>query len=253
MEQTTSEALDGTVNTSNSNLNGGLDNVSDSNNMSPNGDELSSYHLDKKAKVTHARISSFEASSNNTSSADSDMMNSSMCSSDFEAAKILQSLQSSMCPEEASVGRQISTPPNEHFPKMLDGISEYGTSVDDSPSPPASVAFHARYRNSDPSLMTLHIFTGQMNGNKPVYVPVYKRSDSGKLLKLLKNWSGRWEYIEPENWEEEEEEAEELEIFEKPKAEVVLQSSALKKTVGRRTLADFGLPETKKTGGWGWL
>ena len=251
MEETTSEALDGTVNTSNGNLNGGLDNVSDSKNMSPNGNELGSYHLDKKAKVTHERISSFEASSNNTSSADSDMMNSSTCSSDCEAAKILPSLQSSMCSEEGSVGRQFSTPPNEYFSKMLDDISEYGTSEDESPSPSASVAFHARYRKSGPSLMTLHIFTGQMNGNKPVYVPVYKRSDSGKLLKLLKDWSGRWEYVEPEKWEEEE--AEELKVFEKPKAEVVLQSSAPKKAVGRRTLADFGLPETKQTGGWGWL
>lgn len=92
------------------------------------------------------------------------------------------------------------------------------------------------------------MFTGAINGKRPIYVPVYKRNDDGKLLKLVKSRSGYWEYTELKELTEGET-AEGLKISKEPKAEVVLQSSESKKAAGHRTLADLILPETKPKGG----
>ncbi len=196
MEQTLSEPLDGTGNISKDNLDGDLDNASDSTNTSTHGDELGSYHLDKKAKVIHAPTSSLEASPNNTNT---DMMNSSISSDDAEGAQYLQFLQASMRPKEDSVGNQNTTPRQERLSDLLHDISDCETPDDESPSSPAAAASYARYRKSSADLMTLHIFSGKMNGNRPEYIPVYTREDSGQLLKLLQDSSGRWRYLEPEN------------------------------------------------------
>ena len=199
MEQTLSEPLDWTVNTSNDNLDGGLENALDPNNTLTHSNELGSYHLDKKAKVTHAPTSSLEASSNDTNSVDSDIMNTSIFSNDAEAAESSQSLQARMGPEEDSVGHQTinqtNNPPKKCFSETVHGTSDHGTTDDGPPSPPA------RYRKSSADLMTLHMFAGRMNGNRPAYVPVYKRDGSGMLLKLLRDRSGQWGYLEPEKCE----------------------------------------------------
>lgn len=288
--------------------------------MSANSDKPRLYHLDKKAKVRHAPVLSFDTHSNNTNSVDSNMTNSSIYSKDSEAADILQSSQSSMSSkkhspeslqfsqssifpeihpaetlqspqssmsskkhsaeilqssqssifpekdqaemlqspqssmtsETYSAGRQPTTTPNEYSAKILADSSDYWPSEDESPGPPDSGTFHAPFRNSGPDLMTLHIFTGKMNGEKPIYVPVYTRNDRGKLFKLVQLESGDWKYLEMKMVTEDEE-AGGLNLF---KIEVVLQSSKPKKPKkagSRRTLADFGLPETKPQGGWGWL
>ena len=301
MEEKTSKALNGTMEISKGDTNDGL-NIATKvrKNVLANNDEPGLYHLDKKVKVRHAPILSLDTHSNNTNSADLDMMNSSIYSTHSKAAeisqysqssmspekhsakilqssqssmspekhsakisqssqssmspekhsaKILQSSQSSMSPEKYSAGRQLTTRPTEYFNNTLQDISDSGTSEDESPNPPVSETFHARYRKSGSDLMTLHMFTGKMNGKKPKYEPVYIRNDCGKLLKLVPIPSGHWQYLELKKLTEEEE-AEGLELF---KAEVVLQSSEPKKARGRRTLADFGLPETKSRGGWGWL
>ena len=198
MEQTSSEPLDWTGNTSKDNLDGGLDNASDSTNTSTHWDELGSYHLDKKAKVTHAPTSSLEASPSDTNSVNSDMMNSSIISDDAKAGESLQPLQARMSPKEDSVGNQTTTPPKERLSDLLHGMSDCGTPDNEPPSPPAKAASYAKYRKSSADLMTLHIFTGKMKGNRPEYIPVYKRDDSGQLLKLLQDLSGRWRYLEPE-------------------------------------------------------
>ncbi|KAL9134749.1 MAG: hypothetical protein Q9175_004072 [Cornicularia normoerica] len=253
MEETMSEAPDGTINTSECDLNRGLNEL-DPNNTPTDGDQPGFEHLHKKAEVTHPLISYFEKSSNgsNSNSADSDISNSSSCSNESNTAKILQSSRSCMCPEELSAGRQTTTVPREYSGKMVQENSIYETSDEESPSPPASEIFPARYRQTGPDLMTLHMFTGEMNGKRPIYVPVYKRDNGGKLLKLMKSWSGRWGYMEPKELMGEEVD-EGMKILEEPEAEVVMQSSEPKKAVGRRTLADFGLPETNPNGGWGWL
>ncbi|CAF9918186.1 MAG: hypothetical protein ALECFALPRED_000582 [Alectoria fallacina] len=254
-----SETLDGITNTSEGALNGGLKTVLNPEDTSNNNDESGLYHLHKKTKVMHAPVSSLNASSNNTNSVDSTLANSSIYSRDSKSAKILQSSRAGICPEKHSARHQNNSVPKEYSAKMLYGFSDYGTSDDESPNPSASVTYHARYRSWGPNLMTLHKFTGKMRGKTPIYVPVYKRNNDGKLLKLVNSWSGRWEYIElktlteEEGEEEEEEEGEGEEGLKIFKARVVLESPETKKAVGCRTLADFGLPETKRQGGWGWL
>ena len=240
MEEKMSEAIDGTMNTSEDNLNDSFTDVLDPDRTSTNGEITDLYHLRKKAKVAHGPSSSFEASSNKTDSADSNTLNSSICSNDHNAANILQSSQSRICPEKLSSGRQSTTAPEEYLAKTVHSISEYEASDDELLSPPASETFHAKYRKSSPDLMTLHMFTGKMNGKTPIYVPVYKRNSFGKLLKLMERWSGHWEYMELKKLTEEELDAG-LKTLEKPKAEVVLQSSEPKIAVGRRKLADFSL------------
>ncbi|CAD6568728.1 MAG: hypothetical protein ASARMPREDX12_001814 [Alectoria sarmentosa] len=252
MEATISETLDGITNTSKGNLNGGLKTVVNPENTSTNSVESGLYHLHNKTKVIHAPISSLNASSNNTSSADSNLANSSIYSRDSKSAQILQSSRSGI-PEKHSARHQNTSIPKGYSARMLHGISDYGTSDDESPSPSASVTYHAKYRSCGPNLRTLHMFTGMMRGKTPIYMPVYKRNNAGKMLKLVKSWSGRWEYVELKTLTEEEEEEEEDEGFKIFKAEVVLESPEPKKAVGRRTLAEFGLPETKRQGGWGWL
>ena len=272
MEKKIPEALDGTTKTSKGDIM-----IGSFENMSVNSDEPRLYHLDKKVKVKHASVLSLDTYSNNTNSADSHMTNSSIYSKDLKAgdtsqlsisskkhsAEILQSSQSSMFPEKhpAKVSqspRSSMTPenylagpttsPKEYSAETLADSSDHWLSEDESPGPPESETFHAPYRNSGPDLMTLHIFTGEMNGEKPIYVPVYRRNNRGKLFKLVQIQSGDWKYLKMKKLTDEE--AEGLELS---KAEVVVQSSKPKKAGGCRTLADFGLPETKRQGGWGWL
>ena len=255
MEETMSEALDGTTKDPSGDLSGGLSDVLDPDDDTfTKDDKEGEYHASKKAKMTHDEILSSEASSNNTSNANSDTVSNSIHSSDSRDANIPQSSYSSTSPEKGSSGHQIATAPEAHSAQTPQGLSDYyKTSDNESPSPPTSAKSHAKYRKSGPSLMTLHMFTGGFRGKRPAYVPVYKRDSDGKLFKLVKDWSGRWEYTELDQLTEQEAE-EGLKLLEEPKAEVKLQESEPEKTVGRRrTLADFGLPETKPQGGWGWL
>ena len=151
--------------------------------------------------------------------------------------------------ESDSIERQATAAIKEYLANLLHETSESGSSDDESRSPPTSAAFHAKYRKSDPDLMTLHKFTGKMNGRTPIYVPVYKRDKRGKLFRLMESRLGRCEYLELEELREDEVEGG-LKILEKPKSQVGLQSAEPKKPVGRRTLAGFALSETEMKGGW---
>ena len=244
IKETMSEALDGTVKALEVDLNGGLNTVLDPHNTSANGDKLALPHLDKKAKAIHTPVSSVEASLNSVNSADSKMRSSSINSMDFGAAKVFQSSDSRMYQKKHSARLQI-TEPKEYSTQKAHGIPYDGTSDDESPSPSPSTTFHSKYRNSGPGLMNLHMFTGKVTGKRPAYVPIYRRNDCGKLLKLVKSCSGNWEYMKLKKLTEEEAE-EGLKLLEKPNAKV-------KKAGGARTLEDYGLPETEPYGGWGWL
>ena len=207
-----SEALDGTVNTSDSDLDSDSNNVSDTENTSSNGDEPGLSHLHKGVKVTHAQTSFFEASSN-INSAESNTMNGSIRSRDFKAPQ-----------KEGSVGRRTRTASEEHLANMLLGVSDYGPSDDKHPT------YYAKYRKSSPNFMTLHMFTGQMNGNRPKYVPVYRRNSRGKLLKLRGIGPRGGEYKELSDLLVGEV-AGGLKILEEPKTEVVLQTLEPEKAV----------------------
>ena len=246
-EETKSEPAESKTNALEAGLKGNPDSIADLDNASINSEESDFGHLDKTTKVVQRPISAFEESLNNSiNSADPDVLDSSTYSDDSVAANISQSSASHIGPEGLSDAYQPSTASKEDSDNMATDYSDYET------SDTASDVYHTRYRQSGPDLMTLHVPTGEMNGKRHVYLPVYQRDSSGKLLKLMRSKSRGWAYKELKTMTEEEVQGG-LKKMVKPKAEVVLQDAKPKKSVGRRTLADFSLPETKSKGGWGWL
>ena len=242
-----SEAAENQMNTLEDGLRGNLDSIADLDNTSTNGEQSDFGHLDKTTKVVHHPISAFEESLNNsTNSADPDVLDSSTYSDDSIAANISQSSASHIGLEELSGAYQPGTASKEDFDDMATDYSDYEASET------ASDVYHTRYRQSGPDLMTLHVPTGEMNGKRHVYLPVYQRDSDGKLLKLMRSRSGGWAYKELKMMTEEEVQGG-LKKMVKPKAKVVSPSAEPKKSVARRTLADFSLPETNPKGGWGWL
>ena len=250
-----SEPFDGTVIRSKSDINFILNRVLESDDMSTNDDELDSCHLHKKAKLMHTSTSPVEAPSDKNNIDNTDLYSNRMSSSNYsdncEQAENLQPSPSGTYPDEFSAGRQNITEPEDFLINMLRGISDYAGSEDESTSSPESEPFYSNFRNSGPDLITLHMYTGIVDGKTPVYAPVYKRNEVGRLLKLVQDYSGRWEYVELEKLSEEEVEGR-LKLLVKPvkpKAETVSKSSETKKALRRRALADFGLPETQSKGG----
>ena len=246
-EETMSEAAENNINTLEDDLKGNLDSIADLEDTSMNSEQSDFGHLDKATKVVQHPISAFEESLNNgTNSADPDVLDSSTYSDDSVAANISQSSASHIGPEELSDAYQPSTASKEDSDNMATDYSDYET------SDTASDVYSTRYHQSGPDLMTLHVPTGEMNGKRHVYLPVYQRDSGGKLLKLIRSKSRGWAYKELRIMTEEEVQGG-LKKMVKPKAEVVLQDAKPKKSVGRRTLADFSLPVTNSKGGWGWL
>ena len=253
VERSMSEPFNGTIDTLESDPNSDLNSVLDTDIISTNGDEPGSHRLHEKSRTMHTPNSPVEAPSDNNNDDDDDDLNSdklnvSNYSDDHKETKYLQSSQSRTYPEKLSPGGHITTKSEEYLTNMLPGISDYVASRDEFPSSPTSEPVYYKYRKSGPDLTTLHMFTGMVNGNTPVYVPVYKRNTSGKLLKLMKDLAGRWGYQELSRLSEEEIEGG-LKILKKPKAYAVPQSSKIEESGGRRTLADFGPPDTNSKGG----
>ena len=234
-----SEAAEDKTNTPKKDLKRNLDSIADLDNTSTNSERLYFGRLDKTTQVVQHPNSAFEESLNNsTNSADPDVLDSSTYSDDSVAANVSQSSASHIGPEELAS--------KEDFDDMATDYSDYEA------SDTASDVYHTRYRQSGPDLMTLHYPTGEMNGRRHVYLPVYRRDSDGKLLKLMRSNSQGWAYKELKIMTEEEVQGG-LKKMVKPKAKVESQSKEPKKSVGRRTLADFGLSETSSKGGWGWL
>ena len=253
MAETTSEPSDGTMKTSKSDINFILNHVLKSDDITTNDDEPHSCHLHKKAKLMHTSTSPVEAPSyknnhDNHNDLDSNRMNSSDYSENCEEAENVQPSPSRAYSEEVSARRPNTTKPEEYLFNMLRGISDYAASEDESLSSPESEPFYSHFRNSGPDLITLHMYTGNVDGKTPMYVPVYKRNEVGRLLKLVRNWSGRWEYVELKKLSDEEIEGR-LKLMVKPTGETVSKVSETKKALRRRALADFGLPETQSKGG----
>lgn len=255
VEGTMSEPFDGTVIRSKSDINFILNRVLQSDDVSTNNDELDSCHLRKKAKLMHTSTSPVEAPSdkNNIDNTDlySNKTNSSNYSDNCEQAENWQPSPSRTYPDGFSARHQNTTEPEEFLINMLRGISDYAGSEDESTSSRDSEPFHSHFRNSGPDLITLHMYTGIMDGKMPVYAPVYKRNEVGRLLKLVRDDSGRWEYVELKKLSEEEIEGRLKLVVKpvKPKAETVSKSLETKKALRRRALADFGLSETQSKGG----
>lgn len=238
-KETMSEAAENKINTPRKDLKRNLDSIADLDNTSTNSERSEFGHSEKATKVVQHPISAFEPSlDNSTNSADPDVLDSSTYSDDSVAANVSQSSASHLGPEELAS--------KEDSDEMATEYSDYEASDN------ASDVYHTRYRQSGPDLMTLHVPTGEMNGKRHVYVPVYQRNKDGKLLKLVRSTSRGWAYKELKMMTEEEVQGG-LKKMVKPKAKVKSQSVEPKKSVGRRTLADFGLAETSSKGGWGRL
>ncbi|KAM0801678.1 hypothetical protein BDR22DRAFT_820394 [Usnea florida] len=180
-------------------------------------------HLEKATKVVQHPTSAFEESLNNSiNSADPDVLDSSTYSDDSIAANISQSSASHMGSEGLSDAGQPSTASKEDSDNTDTDYSDYET------SDPVSDVYYTRYRQSGPDLMTLHVPTGEMNGKRHVYLPVYQRDRGGKLLKLMRSKSRSWAYKELKIMTEEEVQGG-LKKMVKPKR------VEPKKSVGRRT------------------
>ena len=241
-----SEAAENKINTLENDLKGNVDSIADLDNTSMNSEQSDFGHLDKTTKAVQHPISAFEDSLNNSiKSADPDVLDSSTYADDSVVANVSQSSASHIDPEEIS-GAYQPTASKEDSDDMATDYSDYETSNT------ASDVYRTRYRQSGPDLMTLHVPTGEMNGKRHVYLPMYQRDSGGKLLKLMRSNSKGWAYMELKIMTEEEVQGG-LKKMVKPKVEVGSQSVKSKKSVGRRTLADFGLQETSSKGGWGWL
>lgn len=226
MEGKVFDLFHGAENTEKSDLNNVVNNVLESDNIALDGDEPDSYHITMKAKLMHPSTSPLDAAPiNNMNNRDTDpkRRNSKVHSADGKEAGISQPSRYRMCRE----------------------LFSYGPGYPSSPEPEP---FYARYRKSGPGLITLHLFTGQTKGKTPVYVPVYERDDSGKLFRLAKKQSGHWQYVELKSLSEEEIEGG-LKLWINPKGGKVLKTSEIEESVGRRTLADLRLRETKLKGG----
>ena len=246
-EETMSVPAENKINALEDDLKGNLDSIANPYKTSINSERSDFGHLDKTTKVVQHPISAFEESLNNSiNSADPNVLDSSTYSDDSVAANVSQSSASHMDLEGLSDANQPSTASKEDFDDMATDYSDYET------SDTTSDVHRTRYRQSGPGLMTLHVPTGEMNGKRHVYLPVYQRDSSGKLLKLMRSKSRDWAYKELKIMTEEEVQGG-LKKMVKPKTEAVLQSVEPKKSVGRRTLADFSLPETNSEGGRGWL
>ncbi len=248
-----SEPLDETNNTLNGHLSGSPHRAVNPDNILPIDYEPDPYHLDKKAMLIPTTTSPVDSSSHqiNNDGSKSTGLESSIYSYDSMEANASGSPQSRMSPERLSADHQAPYALEEDdLSNITSSISDYEISDDESQSTPAPETYHAKYRKSGPDLMTLHMFTGTFTGNRPRYVPVYKRDESGKLMKLGEDGSGHWGYTKVVVLSEDEIAGG---LKKKYKAEAVLQTSETEKAVGRRTLADFGLPETDPKGGWGWL
>ena len=223
MEKSKPEPLDGFMSTPKDDLIDGLNSVQNTDNTLHIRCKPGSFHFNKKANIMLTPTSPFKASSDKEgmegmeASDWSSSSSSSIYSDGSESANILQSFKSRISAESFPDGGQATFAPNEQSANMTHNTSNHEDSDSDSRSLPALRMTHFKYRNSGPSLMTLHMFTGEVKGTRAVYVPVYKRNSLGKLLKLVEISNGRWRYIEWGVLQPEEIEGG-LKILEKPKS-----------------------------------
>lgn len=99
---------------------------------------------------------------------------------------------------------------------MLHDTSDYAESEVYPPISYESENTYSRFRQNGADLMTRHMFSGKMNGKRPIYVPIYKRDKYGYLHRLKRNGKGLWEYVELEKLSESETRAR-LKLFVEPK------------------------------------
>ena len=203
--------------------------------VSTRNNQYRSYPWDKKAGTMQTSTSPIEASSDNSNnnntndsqlhstildgSAYSDDGNDfgDIYSDDGKDVETLQPSQHRTCWELFSDEVTSAIKPEESSTNMLHRTSHYAASEDKPPTSPESENSYSKFRQLGEDLMTRHMFSGRMNGKRPVYIPIYKRDKYGYLFRLKRNKKGTWEYVELEKLSESEKQGR-LELFEDPKA-----------------------------------
>lgn len=99
------------------------------------------------------------------------------------------------------------TEPEPMSDDMLHSPSDYATSEDKLPTSPEPKPFYSKFRRCGNDIMSLHMFSGRMNGKRLVYVPVYRRDKYGHLFKLIEVRERVWEYVKLKKLSEDEKQA----------------------------------------------
>ena len=228
MEKTTPERLGGTVdNAAKNDFDSILQRMREWEKLSTRNNQLRSYPWDKKAGTMQTSTSPIKASSDNNSNNTNDSQlhltpqDSSEYSDDGNDSydinsddnKDVETLQPSRHRTHWELfSDEVPSANNseESSINMLHGTSDYADSTESENS-------YSKFRQNGEDLMTRHMFSGRMNGKRPVYIPIYKRNKFGYLFRLKKNKKGVWEYKELEKLSESELQGR-LKLFEDPKA-----------------------------------
>ena len=233
MERTTPEQLDGTVDdTAKNDLDSILKSMREREKGSTRNNQPRSYPWDKKAGAMQTSTSPIEASSDNNKNNTNDSQRHSTTQDDTEYSdnskdfndiysddgEEVETLQPSRFRTRwelfsDEVPSAIRTKSEESSINML---SDYADSEDQPPTSPEPENRFSKFRQCSADLMTRHVFSRRMNGERPIYVPIYKRNRYGYLCRLKRNEKGRWEYVELEELTESESQAR-LKLFEDPK------------------------------------
>ena len=235
MEKTKPERLGGTVdNAAKNEIDSILQTMREWEKASTRNNQPRSYPWDKKAGTMQTSTSPMEASSDNNSnnntndsqlgsttqedSAYSEDGNNSdeINSDDNKDVETLQPSRHRTHWELFSDEVPSANESEESSINMVRGTSDYADSGDKPPTSPESENSYSKFRQNG-DLMTRHMFSGKMNGKRPVYIPIYKRDKSGHLFRLKKNKKGVWEYVKLEKLSASERQ-ESLKLFEDPKA-----------------------------------
>ena len=224
-----SEQFKDTVEMLKDNANDALDTIAERERESTRGNEPATLHLDKKLKVTQIPCSSVAASTYINANEKENKENMGFSDNDTISDTLSDTISDSSHEAENTKYSQSSL-----FSQAIGQVNlehrEYFSSHDESEIP----AVFAEYRQSSLDLMTRHIFTGNMTSKGPQYLPVYKHSELGKLLKLKQDRAGVWKYMELVKLSEDEADGG-LKLWELPRAEAVFQRSVPKKVGGRKS------------------
>ena len=236
MERTTPEIDELTAdNTAMTDFDSILDRMREWEKVSKRNSQPRSYSLDKKAGTMQTSTSPIEASSgsNNKNNTNDGQLHSTtqddsaylddvddfgdMYLDDGKNVETPQSSRPRTPWELFSDEVPSANEPRESSINMLHGTSDYGDIEDEPPTSPVSEKSYSKFRQRGADLMTRHMFSGRMNGERPIYIPMYKRDDYGYLLKLRRNNKGKWGYVKLEKLSQNEKQAR-LKLFEDPKA-----------------------------------
>ena len=232
IEETTFEIHDETVDDTEENrLDSILEQMREWEKIKIKYDQLRSYTSDKKAGGMQTSTSPIESSSANNNTNDSLLHSTTqehsvysddgpdlddIYSDDGEDVETLQPSRFRTGLEQYSDEVPSANRSEQGSIDMLHGTSDYTESEYKSPTPPEPEKSYSQFRQCSADLMTRHIFSGRMNGKRPVYVPMYERDKYGNLFKLKRDEKGKWEYMQLEKLSESESQAR-LKLFIGPK------------------------------------